>query len=50
MPVASDVMHLIGNTPVVKLHKVVLENSATVLASWHRKTPAARLWTESVWL
>ncbi|WP_445368895.1 hypothetical protein ACH5Y9_05835 [Methylomonas sp. BW4-1] len=41
MPVASDVMHLIGNTPVVKLHKVVLENSATVLAKLASQNPSS---------
>ncbi|WP_415880553.1 hypothetical protein [Methylomonas sp. TEB] len=40
MPIASDVMQLIGNTSVVKLHKVVLENSATVLAKVASQNPS----------
>ncbi|MDT4291254.1 cysteine synthase A [Methylomonas sp. MO1] len=39
MPVASNVTQLIGNTPLVKLHKVVLENSATVLAKLESRNP-----------
>ncbi|OAH99999.1 cysteine synthase A [Methylomonas methanica] len=39
MPTASNVTQLIGNTPLVKLHKVVLENSATVLAKLESRNP-----------
>jgi cysteine synthase A len=39
MPTASSVTQLIGNTPLVKLHKVVLENSATVLAKLESRNP-----------
>ncbi len=39
MPIANNVTQLIGNTPIVKLHKVVLENSATVLAKLESKNP-----------
>jgi cysteine synthase A len=39
MPTASNVTQLIGNTPLVKLHKVVLDNSATVLAKLESRNP-----------
>lgn len=39
MPIASNVTQLIGNTPLVKLQKVVLENSATVLAKLESRNP-----------
>ncbi|MCQ8180058.1 cysteine synthase A [Methylomonas sp. SURF-1] len=39
MPAASNVTQLIGNTPLVKLHKVVEENSATVLVKLESRNP-----------
>ncbi|WP_373280577.1 PLP-dependent cysteine synthase family protein [Methylomonas koyamae] len=39
MPAASNVTQLIGNTPLVKLHRVVLENSATVLVKLESRNP-----------
>ncbi len=39
MPTASNVTQLIGNTPLVKLHKVVTENSATLLAKLESRNP-----------
>lgn len=39
MPIANNVTQLIGNTPLVKLHKVVSENSATVLAKLESRNP-----------
>jgi len=39
MPAASNVTQLIGNTPLVKLHKVVQENSATVLVKLESRNP-----------
>lgn len=39
MPAASNVTQLIGNTPLVKLHKVVAENSAVVLAKLESRNP-----------
>lgn len=39
MPVASNVTQLIGNTPLVKLQKVVEENSATVLVKLESRNP-----------
>ncbi|AMK78648.1 MULTISPECIES: cysteine synthase A [Methylomonas] len=39
MPTASNVTQLIGNTPLVKLQKVVLDNSATVLAKLESRNP-----------
>lgn len=49
MPAASNVTQLIGNTPLVKLHRVVLENSATVLVKLSQETLAGRSRTVSVW-
>lgn len=40
MPAASNVTQLIGNTPLVKLHKVVQENSATVLVKLESRNPS----------
>ncbi|TPQ28088.1 cysteine synthase A [Methylomonas koyamae] len=39
MPAASNVTQLIGNTPLVKLQKVVEENSATVLVKLESRNP-----------
>ncbi|OAI13332.1 cysteine synthase A [Methylomonas koyamae] len=39
MLAASNVTQLIGNTPLVKLHRVVLENSATVLVKLESRNP-----------
>ncbi|WP_445370481.1 cysteine synthase A [Methylomonas sp. HW2-6] len=39
MPAASNVTQLIGNTPLVKLQKVVEENSATLLVKLESRNP-----------
>lgn len=39
MPAANNVTQLIGNTPLVKLQKIVSENSAVVLAKLESRNP-----------